>query len=85
MDIMPQCFGSFASEFKLRVGKLCPYNVEVERDFGALGPKWDVSIKVLPLRIRNLCGRGSGKIAEVRSDGFSKETVSSRSNRTMCM
>lgn len=28
-------------------------------DLGALSPKWDVFIEVLPSRLRDLCGRGA--------------------------
>lgn len=50
--------------------------------FGTLSPKWDVVIKPLPSGLRELCGRGDGKIVGARGDGDSKETESSRHNRT---
>jgi len=48
-------------------------------------PSWYVFSKPLPPRLRDLCGRGGGKIVTARSGGGlqgNKETVSSRGNRT---
>jgi hypothetical protein len=40
-------------------------NVQRVRDFGALSPKWDVFIKPLPWRLRDLCKRESRKTIRV--------------------
>lgn len=50
-------------------------------DFGALGPRWAVFIKTLPSRLRDLCGRGGGKIVKLEVIGESTETAPSRQNR----
>jgi hypothetical protein len=36
---------------------------------GTLIPKWDVSIKSLPLELRESCGRGDKKSVRGRGDG----------------
>ena len=40
-------------------------DVQSVRDFGALSPKWDVFIKPLPWRLRDLCKRESRKTIRV--------------------
>lgn len=60
-------------------------NVQRLRDSEALGPKWDVVIKVLPSRLWDLCGRRGEKLAEARGDVIvdSRETVSSTDGYTL--
>lgn len=36
---------------------------------GTHSPKWNVSIKLFPQGLRDLCGRGSGEIVRTRGDG----------------
>lgn len=44
-------------------------SIQRVEDFGTLSLKWDVFIRPLPLRLRELWGRGSEKIPRVRGDG----------------
>ena len=44
-------------------------DVQRVRDFEELGPKWDVFIKLLPSRLRDLRGRRQRKIIRARGYG----------------
>lgn len=58
-------------------------NVKRLRDFGALSPQWDDSIKSLPLRLRDLCGEEGGRFEKPKVVADSKKTLPSRHNRYM--
>jgi len=45
------------------------------REFGAMHSKWNLLIKPLPSRLRDLCGKGDRKIEKSTVMGGSKETV----------
>jgi hypothetical protein len=44
-------------------------NIQRMSDFEALNPKWGEFIKPLSSSLRDLCRRGSKKVAKVRGDG----------------
>lgn len=50
------------------------------KDFGSLTTKWNVFIKTLPSRVRDLCRKGGRK--SLRNRGDSKKITSSRYIRT---
>jgi hypothetical protein len=49
--------------------------VQRVRDFGIQSLKWDVSIKFLPSRFRELCRKGSGKIVRASVNGTHQENT----------
>jgi hypothetical protein len=44
------------------------HNIQRVRGIGILSPKWYVSIKSLPLGLRELCGRRDRKSVRARGD-----------------
>ena len=52
------------------------------RDLRTSNPKWDVSIKPLPSRLRDPCRRGGRKTVRVRGGGELTETASPRQDGT---
>lgn len=60
-------------------------NMQRQRHFGVVSPKWDVNIIHFPSRLKDLCGRGVKNVTSQRRWVTSRITVCCRHSRTKAL